>query len=411
MRKIYTGVDIGSDAIKIVTIEKHKGKFNVLASVSVSSSGIKKGLITDVPLASASIKKCLKELETKLGTKIDKVVATVPSNNREFEILTGSTIIKSVDETVTGDDVYACLQDAVKGSKEKGVEVITVTPVEYTLDSTKNIKNPIGMYGKDLKVKVVVATVPRKNLVSIVKVFEAINVEVVDATFSSIGDYYAVKNDDLDRNVVVMVNIGSETTDVSIFNKGVMVKNQILDIGSDKIDNDISFVHKISNKEIDKIKKTFAVASRKYADKEEIYRLSNKFNVKIEINQYELAEIIEARMNEILKTIKRRINDLTNKQIGYIIITGGITDMMGMGILVDDIFVRDTTILNLNILGIRSNIYSSSYGVSKYLDEKLDSREKNYTMLNDTQVEEMTSPRKKAGVSSMLSKIFDRLFE
>lgn len=411
MRNIYTGIDIGSDNIKILVLEKYKNKINVLAATRVLSSGVKKGLIVDSELTANSIKKGIKDIESKLGTKIDKVVAIIPSNNREILIKNGSTKINEIDSTITGNDVYLCLQDAIKDIKTKDFEVVTTTPIEYTLDDETNIKNPIGKSGSNLSVKAVVTVVPKKNLLSVVGTLKLLNIEVVDVTFSSIGDYYAVKNDDLDKTVAVIVNIGSETINISVFNKGIIIKNQILDLGSNKIDNDIDFVYKISKKDIYKIKEEFAVGSKKYADKEEIFRTINKFNVKIEINQHELAEVIEARVVDILKIIKKQINDLTNKEIGYIIITGGITDMAGIGAIVDDIFVKNTSLLNLNVLGIRSNSYSTCYGMINYLIEKLEGRGKNYTMFSDNQVEEIMAPRRKTGVSSVLNKIFGHFFE
>jgi len=411
MRKIYTGIDIGSDRIKLITAELYKGNVNVLAATSVKSQGVKKGLITDATSAANAIKKGIKNLESKLGTKIDKVVAVIPSNNRDLVIKTGITDINEIDQTITGNDVYLCLQNAIKDIKDKQVEVITVTPVEYTIDDKKTTKNPIGQSGKKLSVKAVVATVPRKNLLSIVNTLEMINIEVIDVTFSAIGDYYTIKNTDLDKNITIIVNVGSETTNISVFNQGVMVKNQILDTGSKKISNDIDFMYKIGNKEINKLKEGFAVANRKYADNSEYYTTNNKFNVPIEINQYELSEVIEARVIDLLKIIKKQINSLTNKEIGYIIITGGITNMTGIGSTIDEVFVKNTTLLNMNIIGLRNNMYSTCYGIIKYLIEKLEGREKNYTMFNDNQIEEMLAPRKKNGATGVLSKIFDRFFE
>ena len=80
MKKIYTSIDIGSDSIKMVTAEIYKGKVNVLASSSVKSEGIKKGLIVDATKAIISIKEALTSIESVLGIKINKVIASVPAN-------------------------------------------------------------------------------------------------------------------------------------------------------------------------------------------------------------------------------------------------------------------------------------------------------------------------------------------
>ena len=86
MRKIYTSIDIGTEEIKAVTVEEYNEKLNVLATACTKTNGVKKGLIVDASLITASIKKVIKQLESKLGTKIEQVLAVVPSNNIDINI-------------------------------------------------------------------------------------------------------------------------------------------------------------------------------------------------------------------------------------------------------------------------------------------------------------------------------------
>ena len=155
----------------------------------------------------------------------------------------------------------------------------------------------------------------------------------------------------------------------------------------------------------------FAVINRKYADVDENYKWTNRLNQEVIINQYKLAELLEKKTVEILKNIKNEINNLTKREIGYIIITGGITTMLGFNSIVEELFVKNTTVINLGIIGIRNNKYACSYGIIKYFVEKLDLREKRYTMYTDEKIEEMMSTRKKIGATGVLSKIFDKIFD
>ena len=84
MRKIFTSIDIGTNEIKVVTVEEFNDRFNVLASSSVKSTGVKQGLIVDANLGSSSIKKAIKDNESKLGVKIEEAIAIIPSNNMEI---------------------------------------------------------------------------------------------------------------------------------------------------------------------------------------------------------------------------------------------------------------------------------------------------------------------------------------
>ena len=99
------------------------------------------------------------------------------------------------------------------------------------------------------------------------------------------------------------------------------------------------------------------------------------------------------------------------REIGYIIITGGITTMQGFNTIVEELFVRNATVMNLGIIGIRNNKYACSYGVIKYFVEKLDLREKKYTMYGDEKIEEIMSTRKKIGATGVLGKVFDKIFD
>ena len=410
MRKIFTSIDIGTDSIKIACMEYFNKKYNCLASVVTPSSGVKQGLIINAEKVSNAIKKGIKEIESKLGTKITKVLAIVPSNNVTFDIVESNNDIKTENNIIDGDTIFNCLQKSLKNNVKHDMEVVSIMPIEYKLDNGKIVKNPLNMQSKTLSVKAVASSVPKKNVYSVVGIIENLGIEVIDISFSSIGCYYSMKTPDLDNKVVALIDIGSEITKLSVFNKGIMIKEKILLMGGNNIDSDISFNYKTDLNVSKKIKETFAVANRKYADSDEVYSCIDRNGQKQEINQYSLSEIIEARCVEMLKNAKNELNNLTNREIGYIIISGGITSMLGFDAIVEELFVRTSTVINIGVVGIRDNKYAASYGTIKYFNEKLNLRDKEYTMLNEEQVEEMLSTRKKVSSLGVLSKIF-KIFE
>ena len=112
----------------------------------------------------------------------------------------------------------------------------------------------------------------------------------------------------------------------------------------------------------------------------------------------------------MLKNAKNELNNLTNREIGYIIITGGITSMLGFDAIVEELFVRGASVVNLGIVGLRDNKYSAGFGTIKYFNEKLDLRDKEYTMLSEEEIDEMLSTRKKVSSLGVLSKVF-KIFE
>ena len=124
-----------------------------------------------------------------------------------------------------------------------------------------------------------------------------------------------------------------------------------------------------------------------------------------------LAEMIEYKLMEMLKNFKNDLNSLTNREISYIIVTGAMTSMLGFDALLQDVYGRKGKVSSINIIGIRDNKYSTSFGAIKYFVSKLNLREKEYTMFIDEKVEEMLRARKKTGTGSALGKIFGRIFD
>ena len=408
MRKIYTSVDIGTDEIRVVTVEKFNDRYNVLASSSFKSSGLKKGLITDAQLVSGALKKAIRNNENKLGVKINKVLAIVPSKDSYVVPVVGTTLVKEEDGIVTGNHIFSCLQNALANSAENGMEVVSVLPKAFLLDKKTIVSNPIGKKCNILSVKAVSLLVPKKNVYSVVSVLESLGIEVMDISVSGIANYFVIKNRDFDAKNVAIVDIGVDKTNISIFSEGVIKEDIILPIGGKSIDTDISSTYNFSVEDSKKLKEDYSVCNRKYADSEEFEFIIGGKREKL--YQYKLAELIETRVVDILKNIKIQINNLTNGEIGYIMITGGITSMLGFNALVEDVFVKNASVMNIGILGVRDNRYSASYGLIKYFVSKLELREKEYTMFSMDRIDAMLSPRKKAG-NNVIGKIFDRLFD
>lgn len=409
MKHIYTSVDIGSDAIKLVVCELFNGKLNLLAASSVKSKGIRKGLITDINEATDSIKKVFNEVETMLGIKIKRVIASIPSYFADFVMIQGSISINNENNIITGKDVVDVLQAAMHTKNLNKKEMVTIIPIDFKIDDKDKIKNPKGLIGNTLSTRAVMVTTPRKNIFSVINLLSEIGVEVVDISLNCIGDINAFKTSSIEDKVGAIINIGSEITEVSLYNKGIVVKNSILQMGGKKIDNDIAYMYKISNLDANKLKEKFALAHKKNANSSDTYELSDDFK----INQFEISEIAMATVEEILTLAKKEINSLTDKKIDYIILTGGTSNMAGFNLVADEVFGKTSVIGNLNVVGLRNNKYSSALGNIIYFINKLKLKGQDYTMVSNSDSDYLSSNKKEMmnfSNDSMLGKVFGFFF-
>ena len=398
MKHIYTSIDIGTDTTKVVVTELYKGKLNLLAASSIKSTGIKKGLITDVEEASKTLKKAVSEVEDMLGISIKKVLVNIPSYFADFVKVEGT--IRINESVVGGNDISKVIGTAIKNSNFSK-EVVTVTPIDFFVDEQSGISDPKGLMGDVLGVRAVVSLVPKKNIYSVVSLVDSIGLEVIDISLGGIGDVNAFKSKEIDSSLGAVINVGYETTSVSIYNKGIIIKNSIIGMGGKNIDNDLSYMYKIDLIDACSVKEKFALAHRSIANKVEFYDIGN-----VKINQLEATDVVMSRIEEILGLAKKEIHALANRKMEYIIVTGGVSNMDGFEIIAQDVFGKDVKIGNVNLVGIRNNKYSSAVGNIVYYINQLKLLGNDSTMVDDDFSEEKFNINE----DSMLGKVFGYFF-
>ncbi len=130
----------------------------------------------------------------------------------------------------------------------------------------------------------------------------------------------------------------------------------------------------------------------------------------IKINQYEVSEIIYSRIREILELSKKQINLLTKKDISYIIITGGTTEIEGFSRVYKEIFGKMAEVSEVTELGVRNNRFSSALGIIKLYHNKLKFRDLVATTINETSQEQLFSEKRKID-NSLLGKVYSYFFD
>ncbi|MBE6159870.1 MAG: hypothetical protein E7157_02360 [Lactobacillales bacterium] len=412
MKHVYTSIDIGTDTIKVAVCELFNNKLNLLAASSVKSEGIKKGLIVNPETAKEKIEQAINEVEEMLGINIKQVIVSVPSYSADFKLVNGKTSINE-DVGVLGKDISRVLENSVKNADIGNNEVVNVLPIDFGLDEQKGILDPKGKTGKILTSRAVLGTVPKKNLYSVVSLLENIGLEVVDVSLNPVGDINIFKNKETENKVGAIINIGYDTTEVSIYNKGIIIKNSIINLGSMNIDSDISYIYKISNNDSSKIKEKFALAHKRYASKSDFYEITNKLGEKIKINQFEVSEVVMSRIEEILVLARKEINLLTKREVDYIIITGGTSSMDNFSVVCEEILGNSASIGNIRILGVRNNKYSAVIGNIINFINNLKLKNIDYTMIDEEEFEEYKQNKNNIMNvinDTMLGKVFGYFF-
>ena len=392
MKKIYTAIDIGSDTIKFVVGEYFKNKLNILATYEEKSKGIRKGLIVDPNLAINSIKDGIKEINNNLGIDIKKVIVGVPSYNAKFMFVTSE--IEITGDAITTDDVNNLIKASVYSKVEQDYELITVLPLTFLIDGEKENK-VVGKTGNKLEIKGIMISAPKKNVYSVLSVMEGAGLEVVDITVSALGDYYEVRNDNLDKNIGAIINLGHETTNVSVFSRGKLMNTETIQLGGINVDKDLAYMFNINVFDAREIKEKFASSHKRFIALNDVYEVKNTAGEVIKLNQIEVTEIVMDRLAELLRLAQKQILLLTKQNISYIVITGGLTEIRAFKNLVYEILGKDVIIYTEDTLGARNNKYITSIGMIKYFIDKMEVRGKEYSMIDEQDEELLINPNNK----------------
>lgn len=411
MKQIITSLDLGSNSIKIVVGEIYKDELFVLACTEVRSKGVKKGLIVDSEATMMSLKEAIKRTEDVLGIKLNSVIISIPSYNATFQREEGTTNINREDKKVIGEDITRSLQDSVYNKISPNLELVSITPAEFLINDKELVKDPKGMEAYKLSVSSILGTVPKKNVYTLISILETLGVRVVDLAFGGQADYYAFRSEEYKDKIGAVINIGTNKTEVSIIAEEILVSTEIIDIGGRNIDRDISYIYDLAIDDSRQIKESFALSHKSLASTSEIVTCLTKNNEHIKINQYEVSEIVYSRVREILEMSKKQINLLTKRDISYIIITGGTTEIDGFDKVFGEVFGKNMKVTRLETLGVRNNRYSTVLGIIRLYYEKLKFRNKFATTIREEEQDNMFRDKKKIDGSSLLGKVYSYFFD
>ena len=413
MRKIMSSLDIGYASIKFIVAEIKGKKLYILTSSIINNDAVKKDMTIDYDILEAIIKKLLSDAKEKLGIEIKKTLLTIPTDSASFTINRARIDIKNEDNLITTDDMIKVVNLSGENVVQDNMELVNITPLYYTLDDSSKTDIPVNTFSRSLEVKSIITSSRKEDVYKYLRVLDNLGVSVVDISYDVVGNYFAFKTDDMDTTCGVIIDIGYLSTSISVYNKGVLVNTLKIKVGSLNVLKDISYIYKISLESAKEVYKRLGLGSSKNANNLEKIELKDNNGDKLIINQVNLSEIIESRVQEILSMAKKQINTLTKRQISYIICTGGIANIGDFDLNVLEVFGKNARTCYINTIGIRDTRYASALGLIKWYDYNAKLKNYDYSILSLEEQEEFSKEESEAKTSSnsIIGKVFDYFFE
>ncbi|MBK5239914.1 cell division protein FtsA [Clostridium sp.] len=366
MNEHIVGIDLGSSKIcGAVGKISSNGQLQIIGITSVVCSGLNKSVVIDIDNTAEAIKQCVTQLERMTDTQISEGYISLPGGICELIRNTGMIAISSEDKEIKQSDIDRVIEAAKLISIPSDKEVVGVEPEQYIVDGYDNIKDPRGMSGLRLEVEAQVvmakSTVVRNLLKSVQRAGIKINGIVLGP--SAISEA-VLKKEEKDMGLA-LVDVGSATVDISIYESGKLKHTSIVPLGGDNITNDISVCLKVPFSEGERLKLKFGSLIKDKETEEEKIRVKDSYSNVMEIDNNLLVDIIQARVEEILHLIKRNlINSGYYKDLsGAVIVGGGISLFRGTSELSKFILDKPVRIGSPEYVGAASPIYVTAVGI------------------------------------------------
>ena len=363
----FTGLDIGTNSIKVLVAEHRNGELNVIGVSNAKSKGVKDGIIVDIEAAATAIKSAISQAEEKAGISIKSVNVGLPGNLLQVEPTQGMIPVTSDTKEITDQDVENVVKSALTKSMTPDREVITFIPEEFIVDGFQGIRDPRGMMGVRLEMRGLLYTGPRTILHNLRKTVERSGVQVENIIISPLALVRSVLNEGEREFGATVIDMGAGQTTVATIRNQELQFTNILQEGGDYVTKDISKVLKTSQKLAEGLKLNYGEAYPSLASNE-TFQVEVIGEVEpVEVTERYLAEIISARIKHIFEQIKqelerRHLLDLP----GGIVLIGGNAILPGIVELAQEVFGVGVKLYVPNQVGIRNPAFAHVISLSEF---------------------------------------------
>ena len=346
--EIVVGLDIGTTKICTIVGRKNEfGKIDILGYGKSESLGVTRGVVTNILHTIESIKKSVREASDKSNVDIGSVYVGIAGQHIKNLQHRGMRTRNSLDDEISQSDIDAIVEDMYKLAMPPGEKIIHVIPQEYIIDNEQGIKNPIGMSGIRLEANCHIITGQITAAKNIYKCVDRANLKSLGLFLEPLASSEAVLTDEEKEAGVVLVDIGGGTTDIAIFQDGIIRHTAVIPFGGNVITDDIKMGCSIIRQQAELLKIKFGSALASENQENEIVSIPGlRGREPREISVKNLAHIIQARMEEIIEHVHFEIRNsgFEKKLIAGIVITGGGAQLRHIVQLVEFITGMDTRV-------------------------------------------------------------------
>lgn len=324
---LVVALDIGTTKVCAIAGRKDEhGRLEILGVGKVDSEGVMRGVVSNIEKTVRAISDALAIAERAAGKQFRIAHVGIAGQHIKSLQHRGMLTRDSLHTEISQTDIDRLVKDMYKLVLPPGDKIIHVLPQEFTVDDEQGIVDPIGMSGVRLEANFHIITGQITATQNIIKCVQRADLQVANLTLEPIASASSVLSMEEKEAGVALVDIGGGTTDITIFQDGIIRHTAVIPFGGNVITKDIKDGCNVMHQQAEKLKVKFGSAlANEVFDNRIITIPGLKGRDHKEISEKNLARIIQARVEEILDYViwEIRRSGYDNKLIAGIVLTGG----------------------------------------------------------------------------------------
>jgi len=327
---IITGLDIGTHSIKALVVQKKGQDWEVLSYAEIPSFGLRKGAVISVEEVSKNVQMIISGIEKDCNRKINSVFVNIGGNHLYVTPSDGIISVSRADQIISKEDVDRVLQATKAINISKNDEVLEVIPREFIIDDQRGIKQPENLTGVRLEAKVLLLCYFQSYFTNLTQAVWNSKLQILEVIPSPLAAASAVLTPQQKELGVALIDIGSATTSLAVFEEGDLIHLAIFPIGSANITNDIAIGLKTEVPIAESIKKQHGTCMFSKIEKDKKDQAKRKIEVfdksdALNFTKKDLVDIIEPRVSEIMDLVQKELKKINRQELlpGGIVLTGG----------------------------------------------------------------------------------------
>jgi cell division protein FtsA len=342
--RIIAGLDIGSAKTTVVIAEavgdrKSTPGLRILGVGQARTTGLRRGVVSDIEETTRSIKKAVEDAERMAGTKIDTIYAGIAGEHVKAMISKGIVAVNG--DEISKADVDRANEVARAQPVPQDRELLHAIPQEYSVDKNQGIRDPIGMIGTRLETEMYLVTIGASPAMNLRKSVERAGYRVRDLVLEPLASALSVLTEDEKELGVALVEMGAGTTDIAVFHEGKIRHLGTVNYGGNNVTSDIVQGIGVTQADAERLKERYGCAYEPLVDPTDLIQLpSTVAQGERHVPREVLAHIIHQRMDEIFNLVLTEIQraGFAQRLNGGVVITGGAAAMEGVAELAADVF-------------------------------------------------------------------------